>query len=238
VVDCKIKICGISNQSDLELIAKSGADFSGLLIEIESIRAHKVEEAISLCTNPPLPIVAVTLDRTLEQLLAIESALQPFAIQLHGSESVSTVEALKKSVNCELWKVVHLPAAETNQQVQLEPVLQTINQFIQAGIDKILIDATVIRNGERMLGGTGKTVDWQAAKTIRESIDIPFIVAGGINPSNVQDAVQIVKPYAVDLSSGVESVKGKKDPDKVLNLIAKVKACNEQIRGFMSNRVC
>jgi phosphoribosylanthranilate isomerase len=223
----KIKICGITNRDDLELIARCGADYGGGLIEIESPRGLTLETAQDLFCDPPLPMVALVLDHSLEKMLRFAEMLHPAVMQLHGYESAETVAALKAQVDCEIWKVIHLPAADNDEPVDVDGALEEIERYTQAGADCFLVDATVTRQGKKHLGGTGKTVDWQAAKTIKERIDKPFIVAGGITPGNVTQAVRVVQPYAVDLSSGVELTKGKKDPDKVLDLITKVRACED-----------
>lgn len=221
---CKIKICGITNEVDLELIARSGADYGGVLVEIDSPRGLIFENALGLFINPPLPLVAVTLDRPVEILSQWAVDLLPAALQLHGNESPETVESLKRIVNCEIWKVIHLPAEENSDTVDVDRIIGMMREFLEAGVDRFLVDATIVREGKRHLGGTGKTVDWSLARTIRDRCPRPFIVAGGIHPGNVAEAVRIVHPDGIDLSSGVEREKGKKDTRKVLELIARVRA--------------
>lgn len=237
-MQCKVKICGISSRADLELVAKSGADYGGLLIEIDSIRAHSVAGAAAIAADPPLPVVAVTADRPLRTLMEIEQTVRPFALQLHGFESVEMVRELRGSIGCEIWKVVHLPAMVSDETFDIDQVLSQMMSYVEAGIDKLLVDATVVSDGKRRLGGTGKPVDWNLAKQLKNATRAPLFVAGGINPHNVTEVIQTVHPYGIDLSSGVETAKGKKDPDKVLHLMARVRAWNSPDSGFMNNRVC
>lgn len=227
MISCQIKICGITNAEDQEWIARCGADYGGVLVEIDSPRGLILERAWNLFTDPPLPMVAVTLDRNAEQLIEWMAGLRPAALQLHGYESPEQVACLKKKVDCEIWKVIHLPAAEEGASIDVDAINLQMQDYANAGADRFLVDAAITRQGIKQLGGTGKTVDWQIARTIRQHSPKPFIVAGGIHPGNVAEAITIVRPDGIDLSSGVEFSKGKKDPDKVMDVIARARACEE-----------
>lgn len=227
MIACQIKICGITNAEDLELIARYGADFGGVLVEIDSPRALILERAWNLFAEPPLPLVAVTLDRSADRLIEWAAGLRPAALQLHGNEPPHVIERLKEKVDCEVWKVIHLPAADGDEEVDENAVIEQMKEYAQAGTDRLLVDATVMREGKKRLGGTGKTVDWQLARRLRRQSPRPFIVAGGIHPGNAVEAVTIVRPDGIDLSSGVELSRGKKDPEKVIDLIARVRALHD-----------
>ena len=95
----------------------------------------------------------------------------------------------------------------------------TIEGFIQDGADAILLDT----KGEKGTGGTGQPHNWALSADIRSSFSIPFILAGGMTAENVEQAIDQVDPYAVDVSSGVECAPGKKDPQKVLDFIQRVR---------------
>ncbi len=221
---CRIKICGLTNEADIQWVNKCEADYIGMLIDIpQSARCIPLERAVHLSQFTNIPIVTVTVNAEEDRLLEIVSQLNPHAIQLHGNEPPALVEVLKSQTQCKVWKVIHLPAQEANQEVALEPVLQSIKDYQSAGTDAVLVDSMVVVKGETHLGGTGKTSDWNTAAKIRQESPLPVILAGGINPSNVQQAVRTVQPYAIDVSSGVELTKTKKDPDKVQELIMKVR---------------
>ncbi len=224
---CKIKICGLTNREDIELVAHSGADFGGLLVNIDSPRGVTLENAQRLSANAPLPIVAVTMNETAESIIRVAFELQPAALQLHGAEPPGCVAQVKRNVEAEVWKVVHLLARDDGAAPETEEIIQHIRAYQDAGADRILIDAKAVIAGKTQMGGTGKTVDWNAARALRDAIHLPLVVAGGINPSNAAEAAAMVAPYAIDVSSGVEKEKGKKDPDKVKALIDAVKALGE-----------
>jgi len=237
-MSCKIKICGLASRADMEMAAWMGADYGGILIDIDSIRAHPLKQAAAWFFSPPLPVAAVTLNNDMENNARTAEALTPAALQLHGFEPPELVDALKKRVSCEVWKAMHLPAGESGEALDLEAFLQRMKEYAEAGADRFVIDAACMESGQRKLGGTGKTVNWRIAHQIREQSPKPLFLAGGLNPENVAEAVKAVQPYGVDLSSGVESVKGKKNPDKVLLLIARVRACSapEGVNGMQ--RIC
>jgi phosphoribosylanthranilate isomerase len=93
----------------------------------------------------------------------------------------------------------------------------------------LLIDSADASDGFLRLGGTGKVADWQAAAAIVEKLSMPVFIAGGINPDNVEEALIRLRPYGVDLCSGVEAAMGKKDPEKVRALVSRFKTAVERI---------
>ena len=149
-------------------------------------------------------MVAVVFNKSPEDILRIVQELKPDIVQLHGEEPEETVAQLKEQVKCEVWKVFHLPAARTVQEADLEVLLERMKKYCASWVDKVLVDASVKAKGVMHYGGTGRTVDWNAARWLRERCPCPFILAGGLNPDNVADAIQEVQPYGIDLSSGVE----------------------------------
>lgn len=227
---CKIKLCGINNHEDLLLVAKEGADYAGVLVEIDSIRAVSLEDAIPLFKKPPLSMVAVTMDRTREDNLRIVDTLAPTALQLHGDESPEHVASLRERAECEIWKALHLPAIESGASSDCNALLENARTYAEAGVDRIVIDAVTRIEGETLKGGTGKSVDWNAARRLRDAISIPLILAGGLKPDNVAQAINLVDPFALDCSSGVEIQKGRKDPERVRLFIQRARVADNQKR--------
>lgn len=227
----KVKICGLTNPADLAWVCKCEADYAGMLIDIpQSSRNNTLQHAIQMAGQSTIPVVAVTMDLSEERLLDIASELNPYAIQLHGNEAPNIVEALKSQTECAVWKVIHLPAKYVEQPISIDPVLARMKEYQSAEADAFLVDSMITIKGETHLGGTGKTSDWDTVAQIRKESPLPIILAGGINPQNITEAIRTVKPYAVDVSSGVERSKGKKDPDKVQELIMKVRQMDAETR--------
>lgn len=220
----KVKICGLTNTADMEWVCRCKADYAGMLVEIpQSSRSNTIQNAILLSEKCTIPFVAVTMDLPEDRLLRIASELNPHVLQLHGNEPFNVAEALKSQTDCTVWKVIHLPAKEANLPFDIKPIMQQMQDYQRAGVDAFLIDSMITVKGETHLGGTGKTSDWDTVAKIRQRSPLPVILAGGINPQNVSQAIRTVKPFAVDVSSGVELIKAKKDPDKVLELITHVR---------------
>lgn len=225
---CRIKLCGINNFEDLELVAQEGADYGGVLVEIDSKRAVSFQQAQSLFKKPPLGLVMVTQGQTRERNLEMAETLDPLALQLHGEESPEHVSALNQRLDCEIWKVLHMPAKETAEVPDTDALVKDIQTYAEAGAKRIVIDARVIKDGKPISGGTGKPVDWSAAAKVIGLIQTPIILAGGLNPDNIIAALKVVRPYAVDCSSGVEAHRAKKDPALVKAFIQRVRVATSQ----------
>ena len=107
----------------------------------------------------------------------------------------------------------------------------TPEEYIKAGADALLVDSVDESEGFQRLGGTGKVGDWEAAEALKRKIDIPIFLAGGIGPDNVADAVRSVEPFGIDLCSGVEARRGKRDPEKVEKLLHRFREAAAEISG-------
>ena len=148
--------------------------------------------------------------------------LRPFAIQLAGNESEEDVAKINMALDCEIWKTLHIPASY-EKNVRVSTVVNKIKNFAGAGIDRIILDSAVMKGRTMQKGGTGKTFDWSLASKIKAQVKTSIFLAGGITPNNVKEAIVQVNPDGIDLSSGVESSPGKKDPQLVKTLFETVK---------------
>ncbi len=222
----KIKICGITRREDVLLAADAGADYFGVVVEIDrSPRKVDRRAAAELNRDAPLPGVALLQDRSADEILAVAEIIHPAAMQLHGSESPETISRVRRELSCEIWKALHVPVRDRMAEpADVEALLDEARQLINAGVDKFLIDTVDVSDGFARMGGTGKMGDWAAAARLVELIDAPVFLAGGIRPGNVADAIGQVRPFGVDLASGVESAPGIKDPALVRELIANARS--------------
>ncbi len=223
---CKVKICGTTNIEDVLLAAKEGADYFGVVVEVDfSKRSLTVEKASVLFESPPIPAVALVFHMKEERLRYMLDTLNPYAVQFLSQEDFDLVKSLKQDFpQVQFWQSVHLPAE--GSEVSLEEIKDTVGKYIEAGIDLLLYDTVATVQGLKKFGGTGLTSDWGVVKRLMEEVDhkVPVLLAGGINPENVAEALSCINPDGVDLCSGVEVVPGKKDPFKV-------KALMKNIRG-------
>lgn len=202
----RVKICGITNLDDAVAACEAGADALGFNFSEEAKRKDRyidlrVAREICRALPPFVTKVAVVVDPLPERV----AELLPFmdCIQLHGDESVEFCAGISGSV----IKAFHAGP-------DFDP--QSMLDYPAAAY---LLDASV--PGQR--GGTGKTCDWNAARAAVE-LNKPIILAGGLTPENVGDAVRAVHPYAVDTASGVESEPGKKDHGKLRDFIERAKS--------------
>lgn len=222
----KAKICGTTNLEDAKMAAREGANYYGVVVEVDfSPRSLTVEAAVPLFTTPPLPPVALVYQMPSSKVETLIQKLRPFAVQFLSLADASFIRHLKETYSdVEIWQSIHLPKA--GESVDIEEFKGTVQTYLSAGIDALLFDTAALSKGKMKFGGTGITSDWDIVKTLMDSIQstVPIWLAGGINPDNVGQALDRVAPYGIDLCSGVEAVPGKKDPDKVASLIKTIRS--------------
>ena len=220
----KVKICGNRTPEHFELAASAGADFAGVILDVpKSPRSVSLEEAAQIRAACTIPLVAVFLDASADNIQAACAVLSPFALQLHGREPVEVVAELKQRLPCQVWKVLHQRrAGEVEDEASLP---ERMRAYADAGADVILLDTAVSTD---LRGGTGLTGDWTAARRLVESSPVPVSLAGGLHPDNVADAVRAVRPAGVDVASGVESAPGEKSAEAVRAFVAAAKSAAGQ----------
>jgi phosphoribosylanthranilate isomerase len=192
----RVKICGITRVEDALAAAAAGADAIGLVFYAKSPRAVDIEQArVILAALPPfVTTVGLFVDAERSELERILASVPLDLLQFHGDESVQQCEAFGRPY----IKALRVKAGDDiAAQVARYPSAQGI-----------LLDAYV----EGVPGGTGEAFDWSL---IPQALSKPLILAGGLRPDNVAEAVSRVRPYAVDVSGGVEASKGVKDVEKV-----------------------
>lgn len=208
----RVKICGISSLRDLRVAVEAGADAVGFIVDIpQSPRNLPMEKAAELMKATPVFVdtVAVMVPRTLSHMEKLCKMLNPDVVQIHGPDR------FRKQIRERLPERRLICAVQAESDFLTDAVVEAARTF-----DAILIDSHV----RGKFGGTGKTHDWELSRRVREAIHPePLILAGGLTPENVEEAIRVVKPYAVDVSSGVESQPNSKDRDKVLEFIRRAK---------------
>ncbi len=202
----RVKICGITNAADALAAVEAGANLLGFNFYAKSPR--HISEAEAAKIRPQLPkkveAVGIFVNAPAADVAALCKSLRLDAAQLHGDESPQTVAEVSRSVP--VWKAF---------RVEPDFPLKTLDEFPEAFA--FLFDAA--HTGQ--YGGTGRTTDWDVAR--RAAIGRRIILAGGLTVENVAAAVRIVRPYAVDVASGVESKPGKKDHGRMREFIQEVR---------------
>ena len=194
-----IKICGIKTPEILETVIASGADMVGFMHFARSPRHVSIEEIATLISEARGRIqTCVVLVNPDNSCVAEVAALGPDWIQLHGPETPHRVEAIRAEAGVEIMKALPIGSADDVAHVAA---------FVDVA-DSILLDAKPPKGADRP-GGLGETFDWSLLKALDPSI--PFMLSGGLTPQTVADAISSVRPYGVDVSSGVETAPGVKD---------------------------
>lgn len=207
----KVKMCGISKVETIPAVVEAKPDYMGLVFA-PSKRQVTVEQAKILIEelhrgyakkygsdtehdkNDTIKTVGVFVNETVDNLITIANEANLDAVQLHGDEDEAFIQSLKERTNVEVWKAVQIRSAAD------------VEKWIDSSADMLLFDA--YHKDER--GGTGEVFDWSSL----DAFERPFMLAGGIDSTNVARAIRTVRPYGIDISSGIET-NGVKDDEKI-----------------------
>jgi phosphoribosylanthranilate isomerase len=220
-----IKICGITNLEDAQTAINAGADALGFVFYDKSPRRVDVGVAQSIVRELPNQIekVGVFVDADADTIRQTASQVGLTAIQLHGQDSMEDVWQDSRPVR-ERLGVSRLILAVPGDRLKQGGVL--ITDRAREEVFALLLDAQT----DGKFGGTGATFDWRGTRGMVQiiSFKIPVIVAGGLTASNAAEAVRILKPFGVDVSSGVEASPGKKDPEKIRTFIQAARSADKR----------
>jgi len=198
----KIKICGLKSENDIGIVNKYGPDYVGFVLAPSKRRiSYETAKALKRLLNPSILAVGVFVNESLEVICQYAKEQVIDVIQLHGDESLEMIKQLKEQVSIPVIKAVRIKDKE--QLESLMPFIQEVSA------DYLLFDTYQ----EELYGGSGKSFDWG----LLERIERPYFLAGGIGLHNIKAACK-VNPFAVDISSGVET-EGVKDVMKISKLI-------------------
>lgn len=208
----KVKICGVTRQEDLDTAVQAGVDSIGFIVDVTaSPRNLSFREAKNLIDRLPSNVdsVAVTVFNGVQRTAEICQELAPNFIQLHGMAS----ESYRRNGLASRVKVI--VAVDVGAPDVIEQAL-SYSRFSQA----VLVDT----HDQAGRGETGLVHDWSLSRKVRDAIHpAPMILAGGLTPQNVNQAVQTVRPYGIDVSTGVEVRPGIKDSAKMIEFIRKAR---------------
>lgn len=209
----KVKICGITKQEDLIAAITAGADSLGFIIDVPSSKRNLLlSQAKKLISKVPKNIytIGVTTFKDIQTLTHLLKRLNTDYIQIHGDLHYFLKSNAHSSLRNQIIGSVN---ANSSNSLKLADEYSHIFNFI-------LLD-TADHEG---LGGTGKSHNWNLSRRIKDRIyPTPLILAGGLTPKNIKEAIQIVNPYGVDVSSGVEKEPGIKDHEKIYDFIRRAK---------------
>ena len=210
-----VKICGLSTRETLDAALGAGADMVGFMFFPPSPRhlSLGVAEDLGRQVKGRAQKVAVSVDADDALLENIIEVLQPDLLQLHGKESVARVRDIKARFRLPVMKVI---------SVETKADLAGLAGYA-AVVDRILFDTRAPKGATRP-GGLGATFDWRLLEAL--DLKIPYMVSGGLDVANVAEAMRVTGTGGVDVSSGVESAPGVKDPDKIRAFIRAARAAD------------
>jgi phosphoribosylanthranilate isomerase len=206
----RIKICGLTRPVDARTATDAGVDALGLIFFHPSPRAVDIGVAIEIATDVPAftDVVGVFVDGSPREIEEVLTRVPITCLQFHGDESRE---------DCERYGVPYLKTVRMRHGVVLDEIARS-----HPAAKALLLDSF----HPQKYGGTGESFSWVLAKECREK---RVILAGGINSANVAEAIMVSGAYGVDVSTGMESAPGIKDPDKIKDFFSVVRACNQVV---------
>jgi phosphoribosylanthranilate isomerase len=199
----RIKVCGLTRNQDVQVAVAEGVDALGFVLYAPSPRAVTAEQAAALIKHAPafVTTVALFVNESAEEIYRVLNVCSFDLLQFHGDE------------NAEFCRQFNRPYMKAIRVRSADDIQRAVQQYPDT--KALLLDAYV----ENLPGGTGQAFDWR----LIPELSIPWVLAGGLNANNVADAVNQVKPFAVDVSGGVEASKGIKDGQKIKDFISEVR---------------
>lgn len=207
----KVKICGIKTETELAMALNAGADAVGFItdVPVDSPRKISTAQAVRLISKVPVFVnsVLVIMPENAEHAMHMIRDARPTVVQVHNDLALSELKKIKDT-GVKLIKTLHVP-----EDADSKHIVKQISE-LEGTADAVLLDTVL----DGKTGGTGVPHNWEVSSEVVLHAGLPVILAGGLNPVNVKDAVRIVRPYAVDTASGVET-DGKKDEKKIIAFI-------------------
>jgi len=210
----RVKICGITEERDRDAAVRAGADALGFIVDVpvDTPREISPERAAALVdgVDPFVSTVLVTMAEAVDDVVGLQERVGATAVQVHDGLSPAEITDLRQQVRCDVIAAVDID----------DPAIE---EYADAA-DALLVDST----DDSGAGGTGETHDWERTRDLVTAVDTPVVLAGGLTPANVAEAVETVGPFGVDTASGVERRGGRKDHDAVTAFVRR--ASRQEVR--------
>jgi phosphoribosylanthranilate isomerase len=203
----RVKVCGLARDADLRAAVDAGADAVGVITEVPVDSPREVEPAAAadlLADVPPfVTATLVTMPDSAERVVELVRTIGPDAVQIHGEWTPDEIRYIRAETQRKV--LIAVDAAEPGRAEELDAVA-----------DALVLDST----DESGAGGTGETHDWTRAGELADRLTSPVVLAGGLTPDTVAEAIRAADPFAVDVASGVELDGGRKDHNAVARFVA------------------
>jgi phosphoribosylanthranilate isomerase len=217
----RVKVCGTCGGADIAATVRAGADAVGFVVEYpDPVPWNLDREAAAdlVAAVPPFVSSVVVTTGDPDRVCALADATRPDVVQLHGEEPPDDVAAIARRLDDR--GVQTLKAVTVGPDGDSTSRREQALEYAGTGVDGLVVDAEA---DDRRGGGTGRTVPWDRARAVVERVDVPVLLAGGLTPENVADAVAAVDPYGVDVITGVERAHRSKDEDRMAAFVRAAK---------------
>lgn len=213
---CRVKICCISSKDEARMAIDAGADALGMVGKMPSGPGPIPDElihAIARTIHPPVASILLTSEQSATSIIEHVKRVQTNTVQVVDELTKGNYDEIRSALpHLRIIQVIHVTGEDS-----IEQALR-----IQHHVDAILLDSGNPKAAIKTLGGTGNTHNWNISRHLVEAVDRPVFLAGGLHAGNVQEAIQMVKPFAVDVCSGVRT-NGALDADKLARFVRAVK---------------
>ncbi|MFA5950309.1 MAG: phosphoribosylanthranilate isomerase [Hyphomicrobium sp.] len=218
----KVKICGVRTEAQLDAALNAGADLVGLVLFPKSPRNINLATAAALCRRAHersrAQVVVLLVDPTNSLVDDVVRSVQPDMLQLHGLESPERVSEIRSRAGLPILKAIRVAEAA---DVANAPLYLAPDELA----DMILFDAKPPTDPDALPGGNGLSFDWRILDGVKGKF--PFALAGGLTPENAREAASLTGAFILDVSSGVESSPGEKDPELIRRFLREAKAAKQ-----------
>lgn len=232
----RVKICGNTDAEQVAWCVDAGADCVGIVVEYPvpvpwNVSREQARGLLALV--PPMTTRAVVTGGEVGHVLAIARTLLPHLVQLHTDnplDETAQIATELAAAGISLLRALRIDVATGLATGEIPDPVQAALALQETGVAAVLLDART----DRLPAGTGVSVDWETASAVRQALSVPLVLAGGLTPGNVRGAVDRVRPFAVDVISGVELSRTVKSPALVRQFVARAKAGERMVDTYDS----
>jgi phosphoribosylanthranilate isomerase len=221
----RVKICGLMSKADIRMCVDAGADSVGFVTEYPVPVPWNLDRTTARALaawTPPFVTTTAVVGGPVETILGIAASVRPHFLQLHGDETKEAIEAIcsdAADMGIKVVKALRIDVDSGKARFSEEDPVKASVILAETGISALAVDSKTAKRP----AGTGVPLDWSIVEQIASSVSIPLILAGGLTVQNVAEAIRRVKPYGVDIISGVEKAPGVKDEQRVVQFVRTVK---------------
>lgn len=220
----RIKICGITTEEDIRLCVNAGVHALGFVVEYPIDVPWNLDRKTAgtlMRSVPPFVSRVIVVGDDPGTVIELTELLSPHVVQLHGNEPVAVTASLVSAIHrfgIQAVKPLRFSVETGKCRSAIDDPVDAAKQIEDTGVDALVLDSV----SDKRPAGTGRNIDWNMARIIRDAVRLPVILAGGLNADNVGEAIKAINPYGVDVISGVENSRGEKDPKKIKAFIQAV----------------